>query len=367
MTLTLSAYASNFGWHSTGTNAGKYTYDVTGNVNAGSGVKLTRTVSGFTLKPTDAINYGKPLVSPTSASISNITANSSTGSATATLTVKYTGNTTGVPITGVDVSSIYQAGKNSGTEADEYDVVFDITMSDGGSYTAVKRIPVDCVDVYNKGVEDSGSSVTYVYVYSTSNTGRCAWYPTRSGGSRTHWVPHNAKVILLDASIPSSGRGYVGYYDNSQNYVTGYITATLLHTTKKSGYTSPTYGWDDDGGGDDPTPGKTITNVNIENLIHKGTGSGNVYFGDLTIALNHRYPGSGSQTSAVNPGYDSYGSGYTKGSIGTYFGTVPYTSYNATHSSSVCNHAVDHKALLYVTYSDNSNAYVLITFTSYPT
>lgn len=210
---------------------------------------------------------GQQSVTPTSATISNSVLNSSTNRREATLTVTYKGPDTTAstaPLSNVDVTSIYNAGYADGSTKTTYPVNFTVTFSDGHTGT----VSADCANIWNQGADAAQPTTTYVYVYSTSNTGRCAWYPSRSGGSRTHWIPHNAKVILLDSSIPSSGRGYVGYYDDSRNYVTGYITASLLHTTAKSGYSSPTYGWDDDSPGPGPDPSKVVDYYMIVDTIY---------------------------------------------------------------------------------------------------
>ncbi len=372
MTLTLSAYASNFNWHDTGTNAGKYTYDVTGNVNDGSGVKLTRTVSGLTLTPTDAINYGKTLVSPTSASISNITANSSTGLATATLTVKYTGNTTGVPITGVDVSSIYQAGKNSGTEADEYDVVFDITMSDGGSYSAVKRIPVDCVDVYNKGVEDSGSSVTYVYAYASGNDNPVNIRKTASGSTSNLLgrLYCNTKVQLI-----SYANGYACVsYDGYTGYIScsGGIDHNYVWSTPKSGKTVVTSGWaqaPSGGGGDDPTPGKTITKVTISSVAHNSSSAGSLTVSVCSATSSNNMPTSKTaayvNSTTWNLPIASGGYRTTSSSVSSYLKAVVNGHY-AGHAGSSHSSMLTVRVVVSVDYSDGSSSTECVETTSFP-
>ena len=238
-----------------------YKYDLTASLSVDStGNTLKRQVKELTLNPTDAINYGKTLVTIDTITLGTITANSSARTATVRTTVTLDNGET--KTADVDVSTIYQAGLDGGPAISSAPFIARLVDNDN-VFIRNRQKTVNVSAIYQKGVDDATPSTYYVYVYSSTNTGRCAWYGQRSGGSRQHWIPHNAKVILLDASIQSSGRTHVGYYDDSRNYVTGYITSTLLHTSAKSGYSSPTYGWADDGGGggDDPTPGVVIKGV----------------------------------------------------------------------------------------------------------
>lgn len=229
MTLTLSAYASNFNWNDTGTNAGKYTYDVTSNVNDGSGVKLTKTTSGLTLTPTGAIDYGKTLVGIDTITLGTITSNASARTASVRTTVLLNN---GVSKTDdVDVSTIYQAGLDGGPEITS--APFRARLVDNNNTfirTAQKTINVS--DIYEQGVRDATpTTVTFIY---DGNGNLVNAYSTpkvipASSDIYGQLYPNTKINYIRDVTVTSSiiSRTYAEceYYG-----VTFYVLKTNVHT-----------------------------------------------------------------------------------------------------------------------------------------
>ena len=197
---------------------------------------------------------GQQSVAPTSALISTSTLNESTGKREATLTVYYKGPDTSEdsePLSGVDVTSIYNAGKAAGTQQSSYPVTFSVTFSDGhkGNVTA------DCKDIWNQGASES--TVTYVYTYATGNDGGVYLrpYAGASGSNYTGQLKSNTKVQLISYADNWAYVYYSGYY----GYVScsGGLNHNFVWTTPKSGKTVVTSGWAKapGGGGSGPETG----------------------------------------------------------------------------------------------------------------
>ena len=162
-------------------------------------------------------------------------------SRTADLTIVYKGgadsSNRSTTITGVDVTSIYNAGQASGSTVNTYPVVFDVVFSDGGSYSRTEQVTVECKEIYNQG---ASSVSNYRYIYNVNNTGNVALRETMSTSSSSNVIGRlysNTRVT------------YVGTYDNG-NWIkvtydghTGYIVGTFVHTTPKANTSVVTTGW----------------------------------------------------------------------------------------------------------------------------
>lgn len=280
--LELSApYATPFTWNETG-HENKYSYTVKSGLKADGSNVLSYETNTLELNPTEAINYGKTLVTVSSATLSNIVANSSTRSATATLTVTLDNGDT-KSLTGVDVSEIYQAGLDGTGPITSRS--FDFRLVDNsGAFVRTRQKSVDVSDVYQKGVDDATPAVTYVYVYASGNNGAVNMRSSPSGstGNLIGRLYCNTKVTYISYSNGYAKVSYDGY--------TGYISCSggldhnYVWTTPKSGVSVVTTGWSQapGEGGDDPVPsGKTFDHYEATASIHHA----NVYSGRPTIQV----------------------------------------------------------------------------------
>lgn len=179
---------------------------------------------------------------------------------------------------------------------------------------------------------------TTVYA-DTGSTVRIRSGPSASSSTVTN-VPIGSTIYCLDQPSGYQGDWIRVKYGTYEGYMMAkYVVGTDAY--------EDAYG----GGGTEPSD-KEIAGVAILGIVHKSSGTTGDP-GNWAVVLNHRYPGSGSQTSSASDSYDSYGSGAKTGSVGTYFGQIPYTNYYAQHSSSSCSHGVWHKAILSVSYTDS--------------
>ena len=224
--LELSApYATPFTWNATG-HENKYSYTVKSGLKVDGSNVLSYETNTLELNPEQAINHGKTLVTVSSATLSNIVANSSTRSATATLTVTLDNGDT-KSLTGVDVSDIYQAGLDGTGPITSHS--FDFRLVDNsGAFVRTRQKSVDVSDVYQKGVDDA-TPATPKYYITTDGDPIIMWKSSPSGDYSNFcgWLYPRTEVTVLGTS------GY--FYQVSYDGVTGYIAQARVEYS-----TSPT-------------------------------------------------------------------------------------------------------------------------------
>lgn len=354
MVLTLSAYANNFQWNSSGTNAGKYTYDVIGNVNDGNGVKLTKTASGVTFTPTGAINYGKTLVTVKSVvRVENCDYDDDLGTAYDDVIVTLWDGTTEtktLTIQDVDFSDAYEAGLN-GQSAPAY-LDFEIPLEDENG-TVIDTYDWRCTnlsDIYQQGVDDATPVTTGQYVYTTQQ----APFVRTIGStivSNVKWgnLLANTEVKYLSTYTASQKTGIgnttiqVTYYYVVYDGYTGYIRQSYLGEVH-----SPAQG---DLGGWVSKPEKTIVSIEVDVLQHVG------YSGDVYIYMD---PQKGPLDQYLSE-FSSNPMTVTDSNTGKYLELI--NGYYANHPVSVYSGTITHRARLKVNY-DTGTEYVVIEFTS---
>lgn len=209
-----------------------------------------------------AYSHGQQSVNVSSATLSNITANASARTASASLTITLDNGKTPKTIDNVDVSSIYQAGLDGGSAITTKN--FSIKLADNnGSGTVVKTVTqsVDVSDVYQKGKDDAKPPVTGTkYVYA-SNGGTVYMRKTASSSGSV--------IGSLYPRTPVEVTGESGsFYAVTYGSYSGYMSKTYV----KDSQTSPTkYGSD--------TGWKTgwyFKETHVSGVYYTGSGSSSV-------------------------------------------------------------------------------------------
>ena len=312
---------------------------------------------------------GQQSVAPTTASISTSTLNSSTGKREATLTVKYKGPNTAEgtePLSGVDVTSIYNAGKAAGTQQSSYPVTFSVTFSDGhkGNVTA------DCANIWNQGANES--TVTYVYAYASGNNNAVNMRKTASGSTSNLLgrLKCNTMVQLI-----SYANGYACVsYDGYTGYIScsGGVGSNYVWYTPKAGVTVVTSGWAEapsGGGGDDPTPGKTITKVTISSIAHNVSSAGSLTVSVCSATSSNNIPTSktASYVNSTTWNLPIASGGYrtTSSSVSSYLKAVVNGHY-AGHAGSSHSSMLTIRVVVSVEYNDGSSSTECVETTSFP-
>lgn len=204
----------------TGTSVSKTTTVTYDDESTTSGVSVTVNANNVYVQ-------GQKTVTPTSATISSSVANSSTGRRYSTLTVKYKGpdtQTYETDIANVDVTDIYNAGKNNGTQTSgQYPVTFKLSFTVGGTntFSHYGNVSVNCANIYNQGAQDATPSTQYPYtatvIASSGSTVRMRSSPSTSAGTVTS-VPVGATIYCYydpsgytDEWMPVKYGAYTGY------------------------------------------------------------------------------------------------------------------------------------------------------------
>ena len=248
LTLTLELGTPVCSLGATGTanwNDSSHVYEYTVSSSLGvdnTGNVLTRQTGTLTLTPTQAINYGKTLVTVDTAVLANVTYSASARSAIASITVTLD-NDYSTTISGVDVSRIYQAGLDGSGEITSAPFTFGL-YDKGGTFVRNRQKSINVSEVYQQGVHDAGTDYGYAYIYSTSNERRCAFRSSpSSSGDPAHYMSANTYVHLEEDPAHPATSGWVKIsYENE----TGYVSSSLVHTSAKSGPNVRTSGWWDE-------------------------------------------------------------------------------------------------------------------------
>ena len=303
---------------------------------------------------------GQEAVKPTSATISTSTADSSTGRRTATLTVKYKGPDTeedSEPLTGVNVTSIYNAGKAAGTTQTEYPVTFAVTFDDGHK----GNVSVNCANIWNQGAKDAEPAVPKIYTYDDTNAGDLITiykYAFTILG-RDVFTEDKSKKFYPNTpvTVDTSYTNNPDYSKIAYNGTTYYVKAVNL---KQSTSTTPS---------ESKYPGKTglwidsdvtITSVALTRLVHTG------FANPISVYVDPVYEAAGGRTSNYIT-QSEYGSMQTDANAEDYLDLLEGTTYYGSHSDEIYGSELYHKAVFTITYSDDTEVTKVITFSSYAT
>lgn len=203
-----------------------YLISTNGRVNSSTGV--TNEEQSY-LTPTNAINYGKTLVTIDTITLGTITANASARTASVMVTATLDNGETKTQ--SVDVSTIYQAGLDGDAEITSAPFITRLVDTDD-VFIKNRQKTVNVSAIYQRGVDDATPAVTRTYIY-------------HSSGEKVH--------IYATASLPPTYVGYLypntpvsvgettalGYIRITYDGISGYVTRSSL-VTSTSTTPSPT-------------------------------------------------------------------------------------------------------------------------------
>lgn len=275
-----------------------------------------------------------------------------------------------VTIQDVHFDDIYADGLHGRAQTTQ--VEFEAELSSGGSvFKTQDELYLNVSDIYQQGVTDAGSSVTYVYAYASGNDNPVNMRKTASGSTSNLLgrLYCNTKVQLISYA---NGYAYVSY-DGYTGYIScsGGIDHNYVWSTPKSGKTIVTSGWSQapSGGGDDPTPGKTITKVTISSVAHNSSSAGSLTVSVCSATSSNNMPTSKTaayvNSTTWNLPIASGGYRTTSSSVSSYLKAVVNGHY-AGHAGSSHSSMLTIRVVVSVEYSDGSSSTECVETTSFP-
>ena len=208
-------------------------------------------------------------------------------------------NDPAIRLTGVDLSAPYQSGLDGGSDyATTADFEFDLT--DGVTTWSGEYDDVNVAFIYQKGVDDA-TPTNYRWLYATGNNNNVNVRKTPSGDTTNLLgrVYCNTRVEFIGTSGSYVQIRYEGY--------TGYVSSSLVHTSKKSGVTEVTSGWAQaPGGGDQPDPTKIVDYYMAISACHNSED----YSHDVPVFIQMRGDSSHARYTSTTTPVSTYISRY---------------------------------------------------------